>query len=86
MRVCDLRKNITSFDQFVYAWADQFLDDGRIKDSGQGKHMRILHVLTSKKVQQQLRDHLKDMAVLDRLQIIQIKIYTNRMLKLSSLF
>lgn len=68
----------------IRIWADQFLDDGRIKDSGQGKHMRILHVLTSKKVQQQLRDHLKDMAVLDRLKIIQIKICTNRMLKLSS--
>lgn len=50
----------------IRIWADQFLDDGRIKDSGQGKHMRILHILTSKKVQQQLRDHLKDMAVLDR--------------------
>lgn len=47
-------------------WADNFLDEGCIMESRQGKHIRILNVLTSKEVQTRLIAHLQNTPMIKR--------------------
>ena len=47
-------------------WADNILDEGCVKDPRQGKHIRILNVLTSKEIQTRLISHLKNTPVINR--------------------
>ena len=47
-------------------WADNILDEGCIKESRQGKHIRILNVLTSKEVQTRLIAHLQNTPMVKR--------------------
>ena len=47
-------------------WADNILDEGCIKESRQGKHIRVLNVLTSKQVQTRLIAHLQKMPMTTR--------------------
>lgn len=50
----------------IRIWGDQYLANGKITDSNQGKHMGLLHILTSPEVQQQLITYLRKVPVLNR--------------------